>query len=347
MILHIVCLSPFLKQYINLIRQNFEKDRHVFAIVDKKRKGIAFEEDKNIKWFESKLKFFSLLSLIIRAEKIILHGAGAKNVARILSLSKKFIEKTYWVMWGADFYFPETQPEWRKSFLSKIKHCITFIEGDFEYAIKNYNMSARMYECVMYGSSYETETNLDEKEIEKFLTNKNKTIKILAGNSAAKTNNHFEIYQKLSKFSDENIEIISILSYGADENYVNETISYGKRIFKDKFKPILNFMNFNDYVEFLKNMDIGIFATDRQQALGNIGILLKFGKKVYLKSNAFHYKFFKQKGMEVFEFEKITEMNFEDFCSLKVDVAINNKRVFENYFSIENCVNQWRKIFEN
>lgn len=43
--------------------------------------------------------------------------------------------------------------------------------------------------------------------------------------------------------------------------------------------PIVDFMDFNEYINFLSTIDIAIFNHKRQQGMGNIITLLGMGKK--------------------------------------------------------------------
>lgn len=345
MIVHIAFISPFLPDYYELIKNYFDSKEHYFLIVDRKKTSFSLNIE-NLIWVDSKLKLPSLLYYILKADKIILHCIGSKNAARLIEILPGAIKKTYWVMWGAEFYFPESQPKWRKKFISKLRHCVTFLEGDYRYAVKNYNMRAEMLECVMYPNAFLPEVKISEEEIAQLRRKDNDRYRILMGNSAAKTNNHFEAFEAIEKFKRQNIEIVCPLSYGGDKDYIEQVISRGKDLFGDKFVPIVEFMKFDNYAALLRSVDIGVFAYDRQQGLGNIGLLIKFGKKVFLKSGNSQYDFYRSKNILIEDFKKIRELNFEEFVNFADDIAIKNKNNFENYFSIENCVEQWKKVFE-
>ena len=49
-----------------------------------------------------------------------------------------------------------------------------------------------------------------------------------------------------------NIKLFCILSYGGNEEYKKQVIGRGSELFKDKFFPILNFMEFKRILVFTK-----------------------------------------------------------------------------------------------
>lgn len=106
-----------------------------------------------------------------------------------------------------------------------------------------------------------------------------KFTKILAGNSADPNNNHLEIFEILSKFSNSDIHIYVILSYGGGLQYINEVKLKGRSLFKDKITFIDDYMSKDEYFDFLKNVDICVFNHYHQQGLGNINLLLCIYKK--------------------------------------------------------------------
>ena len=55
--------------------------------------------------------------------------------------------------------------------------------------------------------------------------------------------------------TDKYIKLFCILSYGGSEEYKNQVIERGSELFKDKFLPILNFMNFDEYTYYSRSID--------------------------------------------------------------------------------------------
>ncbi|MFN6992190.1 MAG: TDP-N-acetylfucosamine:lipid II N-acetylfucosaminyltransferase, partial [Fervidobacterium sp.] len=209
-------------------------------------------------------------------------------------------------------------------------HFVTYVKGDYELVKHWYGAKGEYHECFMYPSNLYKEYNLNSK--------KANVINIQIGNSADPTNNHLEIFKKLLVYNQENIHIFAPLSYG-NHNYAKEVIKIGKSYFGDKFTPITEFIPFDKYLDFLSNIDIAIFAHNRQQGFGNIITLLGLGKKVYLRSNVTLWHLFKEFGIKVFDISTV------DLERLDEATSKENQRKIKYHFSVENLKKQLEGIF--
>ncbi|WP_168175734.1 TDP-N-acetylfucosamine:lipid II N-acetylfucosaminyltransferase [Nautilia sp. PV-1] len=327
-------LDKFIPPFIEFVNKHFDSKEHLFIFIGRKNTQYEIQEYQNIIWIDKKTKVFSLLRYLYKADKIIIHGLWNRHFLKILYLNPWLLKKSYWIMWGGDFYFPEKQSWVKKQVIKKMGNFITYIEGDYELVKKWYKAEGNYYKCFMYPSNLYKDVSFD---VEKKL---NRNIIIQIGNSADPTNNHFEILEKLSKYRDENIKIYAPLSYG-DIVYAEKVIKEGKKIFKDKFIPLTDFMQFDKYLEFLNNIDIAIFAHNRQQAMGNIITLLGLGKKVYMKSDITPWQMFNELGIKVFDVENI-KLSLLDEKTKK-----ENIEKIKIHFSEENLKKQLEEIFRS
>ena len=143
---------------------------------------------------------------------------------------------------------------------------------------------------------------------------------ILVGNSATSTNNHLDVFEIIK--STTNMDIIVPLSYGAYdyEDYKENIISEGRRIFNKNFLPIENFMNLHDYRELTFSCNTVIMYHIRQQALANIFMSLFQGMRLFLNSKSITYSFLKDQGMIVFDLKK-------DYKLIGVELNEDDKQI--------------------
>ena len=132
------------------------------------------------------------------------------------------------------------------------------------------------------------------------------------------------------KFKNEDIQIYVPLSYG-DKDYAKKVIDYGKSLFGDKFIGITEFIPYNEYICFLKNIDIAVFNHQRQQAMGNTINLLAMGKKVYFRECATQKIFFSNLKRKAFK--------IKDIDVIKSFLLENNSKILMKYFSLQNLKN--------
>lgn len=104
---------------------------------------------------------------------------------------------------------------------------------------------------------------------------------VLVGNSATETNNHIEIIDILNDIN-VNTKCIFPLNYG-DCEYRDLILEEGTRKLKNNFHPIVDFLEYDHYVKILSECKSVIMNHVRQQALGNIFVILYFGSRLFLR----------------------------------------------------------------
>lgn len=341
-ILHIADCDKFIPPYIQFINDNFNSKEHEFLL----KSGMAddkLDSSSNVNLARqsifSRLKHY--LNFFIKmhsADKVILHSLLDIKVVQILFFSPWLLKKCYWMIWGADLYtYQRGNKTWkwkikellRRRVISKLGHLVTYLEGDVALAREWYGAKGKYHECLMYTSNLYKEHTMSG--------NDKMSVNIQVGNSADPSNNHIEVLEKLLIFKDENILIHVPLSYGP-RDYSQQVINQGKEWFGDKFKPLIEFMPFNEYLFFLSKIDIAIFNHKRQQAMGNTITLLGLGKTVYINSNTTQWQFFEEQKINIGNVEKITTLEYQ--------IKKENVEIVKKYFSIENYKYQLSQLFE-
>ncbi|WDL75209.1 TDP-N-acetylfucosamine:lipid II N-acetylfucosaminyltransferase [Helicobacter winghamensis] len=332
MILHILSSATHSVRFVEFMQKYFDLKKHKFVYVrpDICKYGLSnFKEVEHIFTLKQQLK---LIYLMQKADKIILHGLWRHEVINLLYFQKWLLKKCYWVLWGGDFCLGKESYSRRHNFvLQNVRHLIS-IAGDYEYVKKEYNTKGEVF----YSKSFYV-SNVFNGEL--YLSNKDGKLVILIGNSADPLNLHKDILNALKPYRDSNIELICPLSYGSDKEYQDEIIEYGKNIFGAKFKPLVEFMPLNVYLDLLSSLDIAIFAHKNQQAYGNIIQLLGMGKKVYMRKTTAYNEVLKN-GLKIFDFDSGV-----DLCRIDDDSAIKNHHLTKNIYSLENMLSEFKELF--
>ena len=337
--LHVCTLDKFIPPFLKFIRNEFEKEKNEFYMIGDNIK-YPYQRDTHTVQHCGFLYYLLLIRLMYSADKIILHGLFSFQIILILALNPKLLKKSYWVIWGGDLYtfmFPKKGLKYklkevlRVFVIKRLGFLLTYVKGDVDLVRKHYSARGQYLETIGYLSNV-IPSNIPGSE------NNKKNINILVGNSADPTNNHFDALDKLAKFKNEDIRIHVPLSYG-DKDYAKKVIDYGKSLFGDKFIGITEFIPYNEYICFLKNIDIAVFNHQRQQAMGNTINLLAMGKKVYLREGTTQKEFFNNLAVQTFNIDNI-------------DISINfsgkeNTQILEKYFSRKNLKIQWKRILED
>ena len=341
-ILHCMHADKFIDPFIAFIDKHFDSSRHLFLIrqFDKfptRPRSNAILLKKNGISPKRILVYFKNLN---RAEKVILHGLFHREIFIVLLLQPWLLKKCYWIMWGGDLYrFPHKNRRFlskqfervRAIVIKRIGHLVTYIKGDYDLARSWYGAKGQYHECLMYPSNLYKERPIRPKK-------NTARINILVGNSADPANNHLDAFERLLPFRNDKVFFYCPLSYGNRAN-ANSIKTAGSELFGDRFIPLLDFMPLEEYADLLDQIDIAVFAHQRQQGMGITILLLGLGKKVFMSSDVTPWRLFMKLGVKVFDVNEL------DMTPINEKEATRNREIVASYFSERKLVEQYSEIF--
>lgn len=362
--------------YINCQEKFFNgvNENHFFIIGPEKNGEIKVDyPNVHAICEEAQLKENSLINKL-KAECDIIIVTGMFSVLRknLLQIIDGVESKTYLQFWGNDYvdYLPISFAEFvrntnktnfkknTKSFLRNfystsnkkqleavIGRCagvIVLTDGEIE-VIKKAFSNAKNYYSVPLSIRLEEVKDTAENvtDISANANAKgNKKRRVIIGNSATASNRHVAVFNMLRHLNLENAEIVCPLSYG-DKEYAKEIKAYGVKCFGDNFHSLDELMPSDDYEKLLSTCDVGVFYFSRQQGLGNVGILLLKGKKVFIDKTSPVWNYFTEQGFKIFDANEIKDMNTEEF--FRMDKAFSD----QNLNATKNKAIHFREKWEN
>ena len=350
LIVHIISGDKFASGYVNFMKMKMTEWEHSFFVRDigfelkfiNREQIIFYRKDKELCSHDNQ-------ALLNKCDKIIISGAFylfdfMKNA------SDAIIKKTYIQFWGGDFYC--FRHAWKfdarkkkkilGGFVKKCAGTVSLIQGDIEQLQRIFPSENEHYVAQMPSDPME-----EFKEFSQLDFNPpSPPYRILLGNSSTKENQHIPALQLISRFKNENIRIICPLSYG-DMNYKKKVIEFGKQEFGDKFQPVENYMSKDEYIALLNHADMAVFNNNRQQALGNIWIMLRLGKKVFIRDDTAMWEHFRNLGVTVHSVGEWKEQSLQQLVSARQEeISGNHERAVE-YDSGVIAMKQWKIIFDS
>ncbi len=218
----------------------------------------------------------------------------------------------------------------------RIDYFCTYIKEDYELFQNYYPNKLKYIEIVYFsiGQYLVGQSNLRVSS-----TAKN----ILVGNSNSVKNNHLDVFKTLKENNFKG-KVIVPLSYGNDTKYQTMIIEKGRKLLNDKFLPLLDFMQRDEYLKLVSECSVAIFYHYRQQAMGNILALLYMGARIYLSKINPVYHYLKRIGIIVFDFDKdfviysntILEQDSQDINRKVLDTLFNEELLFLQYIDLVN-----------
>lgn len=158
-------------------------------------------------------------------------------------------------------------------------------------------------------------------------------LKILLGNSATAENNHLDACTLLMKKICHDFELFVPLSYG-DSDYSELLQHKMHKIIKDRFHPVLQYMERADYINFISSMDIVVMYHNRQQAYGNIVTALMLGKPVFLKKTNAVYATLKGYGItSLYNIDILSDRTIKETIIHAQDNLCKTRDILINVFS--------------
>ncbi|KEJ92147.1 hypothetical protein EH55_05270 [Synergistes jonesii] len=271
-----------------------------------------------------------LYRLFSNADNIIIHGMfiGTLPVA-ILALFRKFHKKLAWIEWSGDIWLWKRDENCLKDkIINKLNHRIREVipyivmtaPTDEERFKSEFKTGAK---CVYIALPTRRNGNSNDAidAVRPPQKPEDSPIRIQIGHNMFQFNNHIKILDSLKKFADEDIEIFIPMAYGDSGlngqyggwEYVNMVKKKASRLFGEKLDLLTRVIPLDEYTAKLWNVDIAIFGSERICGAANIYMLIYMGKKVFLPGTSEYYKFFVDKGIKVFDTNKISEMTYEEF----------------------------------
>ena len=335
-------------------------------------------EDNILKFIVSHIKLFTVKFMKIRkllkqAEYIFVHFLTEEISLILFRFRGK--AKIIWVIWGDDLYkylplklyddytlellnklerkmksiikrfYYSFFHEIRKKVIKRIDYIISPFKGDVRLLKKYFKTKAEWYSKFIYPNPVDFEKIDGEKiSLNKKLIFKKKGEKLfLLGNSGHPTNNHLDIMIRLFKLKKQNFKIICPLSYGP-KNYIKKIVEKGEKLFGNRFVPLLDFYNPDQYFGILKQIDLAIMYHNRQQGMGTIILLIYMGKPICMKKTSGYFLLI-QRGVYVFSTQEL-EMLILNETKLTPTMSEHNKTIVLNNTSVKSTISSIRSLFE-
>lgn len=376
-ILHIASDSKFIDQAFTVFEKIYPKKNEVIII--SKSDSLNFVKLENYINVKYVLSYFRRPR--VKKEKyakfdlVVFHSFSDLLYPEIFNIPEEI--PTIWIGWGGDYYdligklnkllLPETKKVAAQSYKSVAR---TTIGKGLRFVFKLFGISKSRKKAIerlsffspvlpseydmVYKSRYwqdfpEYATwnygTIEDHLIKGFEGEQVVGNAILVGNSASLTCNHKEALDFLHKAGIKSRRIIVPLSYG-DKVYGDKIAALGLNYFKDCCYPLKEFMPIQDYVATIKQCGYVIMNHKRQQAVGNIVIMLYLGARVFLREENPVFPFLKDLGIELSSVQELEKDMSLLNKPLSIEEKERNKWLVSEYWSQESGIARTKALVE-
>ena len=365
MILHLADDEKMINRAVRNFNKAFPQQLHRFLIDvphhKYKCKHVQLKTDVLSAVFGSS-DFYNIIGDLSGYSTIVFHNL-TRNKCRFIQKNKNIKAKFIWILWGFDLYsFLEAKGYGlyvntkdfnnltrgkisvkkilQKTFYNilyadaykRIDVCACPPKGDYDL-LKQYSFTNAKWQWYNF---YPVDNIVNETNLGDTISGNN----ILVGNSGAITNNHVEAFKLLSQFELDDRSVITPLTYG-DAINIKHVINQGKKILSENFSPVLGFLPISEYNYVIKECSIAIMPHLRQQAIGNLIILLYLGAKIYLYEQNTLFDYFKNLGLILFSIEKdLIVANRMALTALDKDAQTWNRTIIFQEFNEEKTLRE-------
>lgn len=350
-LIHFIEGAMYAKDILDITENHLKMFRHSFLCGQKLSDQIITENKSEI--FNGLT--FQICNNVFKSKIILLHGLFSYKRILFLFIQPWLWKKCVWIVWGGDLYIHQ---KYNKTFIEKIAERMkqimipsflrvcTIVNGDFDLVKQWYNYKGK-YSAFKYPIPL-----MRKGEVQKFQSRINvNNIKprIVIGNSATRSNNHCEIIDVLKGMGSSDFELFIPLTYGDKdyETYKLQVITYAcNSLGQVKVRPILQSLSGEEYNNLMRTMNVAIYNNDRQQAMGNISIMLAAGVKVYLREGTTMWNHYKSKKFKIFSINDLKKAKFENMICYSNEDADYNANLFFQRNSIDKLIGEWGTLFK-
>lgn len=325
--LHIIRDEKFFDSAFRIFEE-VEPGLNEFVIFGKKHKLFHIKLAK-VRFLKSTYLYYFWFFLKFRYKSIVIHGLYSEFLKYFIIKNKKSIP-VVWIGWGFDYgaYYRvnlfkektnklvleynlgrEVQISNRfmsflkvkadeKKVLSNINYCAPVLENEFEIVNGFYPDSGMAFIDWNY-------LTIEDDIIKGFEDARIEGNNLMFGNSSNPLNNHLDGFEEIDRFKFSFDRIICPLSYG-DKTNKKHVLKLGSELYGARFIPIIDFLEYREYVNCLISCKYLFVNSIRQIALGNIVLMLYLGAYVILDRRNPVYTFFRSKNIQVFCIEEAT-----------------------------------------
>jgi len=321
--LHIFHWDPkFFPPFHAFLRSHFSVEGHDLLVEGAPLDHQLPDDVKRLRTSPRPVRIAEYWGAMASAQRVVLHGIFDLDLRLALALRPKLAGKCSWLPWGGDLYWATTTPRTLKRRLHRglFRHAVSHFAELLTYLPADEEVARQVLSYIPVGTS-----------------NPADSLCVFVGNSATPSCLHNDAFEALLPIRERGAKIYCALNYG-DADYRRQTIDEGHRLFGSNFIPLTQWMHRCDFEVFLSQMDIGVFAHERQQGMGTAIAMFGLGKRVLLRAGTSQAEYFK--GIKL-SFGFLDE---PDFSSLSPGDAERNRSVIRQHHSAASYLDSWKTI---
>lgn len=249
-------------------------------------------------------RLLSVLPQLRKADTVVLNGLFYPVWFLSLIIFFSFNKKRVWIGWGGDIYKKKESLLWELAYQYIIERHLDIIALPVPQDLEKIKERFKRYNGKVAGFWFPTQLNLNDGSYVARATGRRR---IMIGHSADPSNNHCRIIDSLAKSRCRcnEVEYVFVLAYG-NRDYGARVLEYARfKLGDGSVVGVEDAVSPDNYFNFLKTIDVGIFDQERQQAGQNILMLSSLGAKIFLNKRNTFFDFLRSNGISVYDVSSV------------------------------------------
>lgn len=308
-------------------RKYFCPEEHLF-VTPHKTTYEAIKKYDNTAFFDTGKEYWKAKKAYIinycaeKCDWLILHSSCKGTEVPLIK--KKYLPKIIWRTWGHDQWGPSThistlkdliketviRPLWKKR-ICEMK-AIGIANSVDTISLRSI-LGSQCPPCFIL--NYFKQADPEKLDCLKGTHKASDTINVMIEHRIVPWRSHLENLKRLEHFSKENIEVYVMLTFSDPnfEDYINEMRDYVSSKWNNNVHFVFDFVPYEQYAEFINQMDIIILDGKGSYALGNVELAIAFREKMFLNRDGLIKQAFDYEKVPCCCTDEIEGMTFEEF----------------------------------
>lgn len=264
---------------------------------------------------------------------------------------RNMFKKMVWIEWGADLYEysgfysgSRILTSIYENFCRSVRSFVAIFEPDIAEYRKLFGNKNRIF-CAPYSFAEKQDGLPPQGPTIKFHSFGDDGVRrVLVCHRCYALTDPIGSIEALSKYNKNNLSIV-IPFGGGNPDYIAKAVERAHLLFGTNVELIEKYLSLENLIALVESVDVLVFNSKRQIALGTIYIAFLARKKVYLSEEGVMYGYFRNIGIPVGSVEQIQSMSYEEFISpVNMDKAVE---YVKEAMDLEKSARKWNAIYDD
>lgn len=351
--------STGIAEFINNTPDVFKAEEHLI-LMEKNSESEQLSDYENV-FLVSGLKGKELTYMTAVADFVRYIFVHFLNLETAIQIPQDVAEKVIWRTWGNDLsrtlsYYPTIKLKikalhsiflWKFKAKRNVKHFRAV--GISASECDRIELKRQKIQIPIFSMPYPNDNvdfSLEDVVSAPFdKLNKRDSVVVMIGHSANSSLHHIKYMKKLAHLKNQNLIILMPMVYGR-MNYRESVEQYAGKHWGERAVIWKERVSYFEYLQLLNMVDLAIFDSPQQMALGNIVSLLSLGKTVVLNEKGTVYQTLREKNIKLHTTKELDGISYDTLRSWLNEDHSEGVQYGKTVNDRQYAIDAWKKLMD-